>query len=279
MNVTTYPLWVAAVSNLTSGNIPGSPSLYLAAELPAAIDYAEGRIYRNFNFLTTVTTDATQNTVSLNRNITVPAAFVVVNDVNIITPSGTAPDVGKRNLLTKASKEFLDLMWPSKDGATVPTLFAFLNQSQIVLGPWPDLSNYAVEFIGTQRPAPLSASNPTTFLTLNMADLFLAATMIHISGFMKNYGAQGDDPAQPGSWEGQYQRLAEGVDGEELRKRYANTIKLPPSGFDNKRMMPAAGAPGRGRDGPRSPRSADHSRLQLHQDRDPQSGPHKRRRL
>ena len=245
MNVTTYPLWVAAVSNLTSGNISGTPSLYLAAELPAAIDYAEGRIYRNFNFLTTVATDATQNTVGLNRNVTIPAAFVVVNDINIITPAGTVPDSGKRNLLTKASKEFLDLMWPSKDGAAVPTLFAFLNQSQIVLGPWPDLSNYAVEFIGTQRPAPLSASNSTTFLTLNMADLFLAATMIHISGFMKNYGAQADDPAQGVTWEMQYGKIAEGIDGEELRKRYANTIKLPPSGFDNKRMMPAAGAPGR----------------------------------
>ncbi len=245
MLVTTYTQWVNAVSNLASGNISGTPSAYLAAELPAAVDYAEGRIYRNFNFLTTVTTDATQNTTSLNRNVTIPAPFVVVNDVNIITPPGTAPDAGKRNLLTKASKEFLDLMWPSNSGAAVPSLFAFLNQSQIVLGPWPDQSGYAVEFIGTQRPAPLTASNPTTFLTLNMADLFLAATMIHISGFMKNYGAQADDPAQGVTWEMQYGKIAEGVDGEELRKRYANTIKLPPSGFDNKRMMPAAGAPGR----------------------------------
>src|SRR5258708_11346396 len=121
MNVTTYPLWVAAVSNLTSGNISGTPSLYLAGELPAAIDYAEGRIYRNFNLLTTVATDATQNTISLNRNVTIPAAFVVVNDVNIITPPGTAPDAGKRNLLTKASKEFLDLMCPSNSCAAVPS--------------------------------------------------------------------------------------------------------------------------------------------------------------
>jgi hypothetical protein len=245
MNVTTYTLWVSAVSNLTSGNISGTPSAYLSAELPAAIDYAEGRMYRDFNFLSTVTTDATQSTTALNRNITIPAAFVVVNDVNIITPVSTAPDSGKRNLLTKASKEFLDLMWPSNVGATVPTLFAFLSQSQIVLGPWPDQSGYAVEFIGTQRPATLSASNPQTFLTLNMADLFLAATMIHISGFMKNYGAAADDPAQGVTWEMQYGKLAEGVDGEELRKRYANTIKLPPAGFDNKRLMPAGGAPGR----------------------------------
>src|SRR5258708_15467632 len=104
MNVTTYSLWVAAVSNLTTGNISGPPSAYLAAELPAAIDYDEGRMYRNFNFLTTVTTDATQSTISLNRNIAIPAAFVVVNDINIITPTSTVPDSGKRNLLTKASK-------------------------------------------------------------------------------------------------------------------------------------------------------------------------------
>jgi hypothetical protein len=238
----TYTSWVNAVSLLTSGNISGTPSAYLSAELPLAIDYAEGRIYRDLNFLTTVTTDATQGTTSLNRNVVIPAAFVVVNSVSIITPPSTAPEAGKRNPLTKASKEFLDLMWASSAGATVPSLFAFLNQSQIVLGPWPDLSGYAVEYTGTQRPAPLSSGNPTTFLTLNMADLFLAATMIHISGYMKNYGAQADDPAQGMTWEALYQKTAEGVDGEELRKRYVNTIKLPPSGFDNKRMVAAAAA-------------------------------------
>src|SRR5260221_7583072 len=114
MNVTTYPLWVAAVSNLTSGNISGTPSLYLAAELPAAIDYAEGRIYRNFNFLTTLATAATQNTISLNRNVTIPPAFVLVNDINIITPAGPVPHSGKRQFVNKPFQEFLDLMRPSE---------------------------------------------------------------------------------------------------------------------------------------------------------------------
>jgi hypothetical protein len=238
-NSTTYAQWSTEVALLVSG--AEAPSSYLTSELPSAIDYAEGRIYREFNFLSTIVLDQTLFTAVLNPNVIVPSEFIVVNSINIGTPASLPFPGAKRNQLIRVSKDFLDFTWPSILNPGVPVYFALYGEFA-QFGPWPD-NTYNVEFVGTQRPAPLSATNTTTFITLNMPDLFLAATMVHITGFMKNYGAQADDPAQGISWESQYQKLAEGVDGEELRKRYANTIKLPPSGFDNKRMMAAVPPP------------------------------------
>ena len=96
------------------------------------------------------------------------------------------------------------------------------------LGPWPD-QNYTVEFEGTQRPAPLSASNTSTFLTTYLPDLFLVAAMLHLCAYQKNWSALGDDPNSAATWEAQYLKLKTSADAEELRKRYSNTtLGLPP---------------------------------------------------
>lgn len=218
-----YTGYLAAIANL-AGTTTANP--YLLTELPNAIDYAEQRMYRELDLLSTITTDSTQAAVANNRNISIPSAFYVVNDVNLITPAGQAPDSGKRNPLLKVSEAFLDLMWPSSAGATLPTLYALRNQAQLILGPWPDQA-YVVEFVGTQRPAPLSATNVTTFLTQTLPDVFLTASMIHIAAYQKNFGAQADDPRSAMSWETQYKLEIASADAEEIRKRFRGTAVLP----------------------------------------------------
>jgi len=233
-----YTQWLAETANLL-GTLTTNANFLI--EAPNAIDYAEQRIFRDVDLLTTVTTDATQSTVANSRNVSIPAAFFVVNSVNLITPAGSAPDSGKRNPLTKVSEDFLDLMWPSSAGAALPTLYALRNQQQLIVGPWAD-TNYTVEYVGTQRPTPLSQANPTTFLTTNIPDLFLAATMIHLTGYQKNFGAQADDPRSAVSWETQYMKLLDGAKGEELRKRYRGTTIILPSGVQAAAPPPAATA-------------------------------------
>jgi len=233
----TYTTWLAQAANI-AGTSTTNP--YLVTELPGAIDYAELRIYRDLDLLATRQTDQSQTCVPSQRKLNVPAAFVVVEGINIITPAGAAADSGTRNQLLPTSVEFLDFCWPSSAGATLPAKFARLSQSLFLLGPWPDQS-YAVEIIGTQRPTPLSAGNPTTFLSTNIPDLFLAATMIHISAYQKNFGAQADDPRMAQSWESQYGLLLASADAEELRKRYRGTIALPaPPGMDKRPSGPDA---------------------------------------
>lgn len=215
----TYSTYVTALSTLTV--IPSSNTEFTAI-LPDCIDYAEQRIYRELDLLSTVVRDASQALTPNSRNFTLPTAqgaFVVVNGINAITPAGTAPDGGTRNPLTPVSRDYLDLVWPSVTGTGLPTAFAMITQTAIVVGPWPDQA-YTMEVIGTQRPTPLSSDNPVTFLSNNLPDLFLAASMVFMSGYTKNFGAQADDPKLAQSWENQTQLLMASAETEEAKKRF-----------------------------------------------------------
>ena len=214
-----YTTWVTAVSTLTT--IPSTNTDFTAI-LPDCIDYAEQRIYRELNLLQTVIRDSSQSLTPNARLFNLPSAngmFVVVNGINLITPAGTAPDSGTRNPLTPVSRDFLDLAWPSANVTALPTYFSMLTQTSILVGPWPGAA-YVVEVIGTTRPTPLSSSNPTTFLATNLPDLFLAASMVFMSAYMRNFGAQSDNPQMAQSWESQYQLLKASAVTEEARKMF-----------------------------------------------------------
>mgnify|MGYP001593512732 CR=1 FL=1 len=217
----TYATWVAAIANETV--IDPADANFLA-QIPSAIDYGEGRLYRELDLLSTVVRDT--GTLSTGtRTFTLPqnlGRFVVTNGFNVITPAGTTnPDSGTRVQLTPCSRDVLDMLWPSTTGASVPALYAPITDQEFIVGPAPD-SAYTCEVIGTIRPTPLSASNVTTFLTLYLADLWFAATMIFWTGYQRNWGAMADDPKSAVSWESQYQALFSSANIEENRKKYAS---------------------------------------------------------
>lgn len=189
--------------------------------IPQAITYAENRIYRDLDFLATVTANSTFSLTFANRNVTIPEdTFVTIQDVNVITPFGAlSPDTGTRNQLLPVTKEFLNATYPNAQFLSVPQYFAMLNQSSFIVGPLPD-NNYLLEVVGTVRPASLSDSNKTTFISLYLPDLFLMASMIFVSGYQRNFGRQSDDPAMAQSYEGQYKSLLAGAMVEEARKKF-----------------------------------------------------------
>ena len=222
----TYSTYQTALSTLTA--IPTTNADFIAI-LPNVIDYSEQRIYRELDLLTEDVRDSSAATLTNNRNFTLPTSigtFQVISGINIITPASTTAEQGTRNPCTPVSRDVLDLIYPSSTGATLPTMFSYLSQSlvagqtNILLGPWPDAS-YTVEVIGKIIPAPLSATNTTTFLSLYLPDLLLAASMVFMSGYLKNFGAQADDARQAQSWEGQYQLLKASADVWESRKKFA----------------------------------------------------------
>jgi hypothetical protein len=95
-----------------------------------------------------------------------------------------------------------------------------VRQDLIQVGPWPDQA-YVVEVIGTFTPEPMSSTNPTTFLTIFLPDLLVAAAMVFMSGFQRDFGSQSDNPAQSQSWENQYSVLFKSAMLLELRKKFA----------------------------------------------------------
>lgn len=191
------------------------------AIIPSMIDYAELRIYRELDLLSTVSTNTSYSFTANNRNLSWPqGTFVTVQNVNVITPAGTTnPELGTRVSLEPTTKEYLNVVYPNSTGAGVPSYFAMLDDNSIVVGPWPS-SNYTVEIVGTIRPAPISPSNPTTFISEYLPDLFIMASMVYVSAYQRNFGRESDDPQMAQSYEGQYKELRQAALLEEFRKKF-----------------------------------------------------------
>jgi len=215
----TYTTYVTQIATLA---VVSSTDTAFVTILPQMITYAENRIYRDLDLLSTVDS-ATYTMTPYQRTVSVPAGdFVTLQQVNIITPSGTTnPDQGARNPLIPATKEYLDFVWSSSSGSGLPTLFAMINQSTFIVGPWPD-ANYTAEVVGTIRPQSLSSSNTTTVISSLFPDLFIMASMIYVSGYQRNWGRQADDPQMAQSYENQYQLLLKSAGVEEQRKKFAS---------------------------------------------------------
>jgi len=208
--------------------------------LPQMITYAENRMCRDLDFLFTSTALTGFACTVGTRSITVPeGTFVVSEQINIITPAGTAdPNAGTRVPCLPTTKEFLDAVYGSSTYTGIPQYFVPFNDNLFLIGPYPD-QNYYVEIVGTFRPASLSVSNPTTFISLYLPDVMIMASMIYVSAYQRNFGRQSDDPAMAQSYEGQYQALLKGAGVEEARK------KFEASGWSSQSPSPVA-TPSRG---------------------------------
>lgn len=196
--------------------------------LPGCIDYAEQRIYRELDLVHTTERIAQTNLTPNSRVYNLPnqstePRFFVVQNVNVITPAGATVSNGTRNPLTPISQKLIDFLYPTEAGAGIPSFYAMNTDQQIIVGPSPN-GAFLVEVIGTYRPTPLSVSNTETYLSQYLPDLFMAASMVYGSGFMRNFGAQGDDPKMSTSWEGQYQILLASANSEETRKKFNATF-------------------------------------------------------
>jgi hypothetical protein len=191
--------------------------------LPSIITYAENRIYRELDLQQTQITVPSQLTASV-RDFTLPSSggtFIVTDYINVYTPAGTTSSNGTRNTAVPASRETIDMLFPSGViGTSLPQMFAMVNPTDAIFGPSPDQA-YNVDVVGTIRPTPLSSGNQTTILTTYLPDLFMAASMVFASGYMRNFGSQADNAQMAQSWETQYTTLKQSADMEQARQKFA----------------------------------------------------------
>lgn len=204
--------------------------------VPRMIEYGEQRLYVEFDFLATLGSQTKALTTN-NRNVTLPSNVVVCQSLNVITPAATLPDAGTRNPIIRVGIDYLNALYPSGSGATVPKFYAIIGAPvvgppqtvgayTVLLGPTPDQA-YNLEVIGTVRPDPLSPTNTTTFLTTYCPELFFAATMIFGAGFQQAFGQQSDNPQLAQSWESQFQLLKSVTNVEQLRVKAASVSWSP----------------------------------------------------
>ena len=199
-------------------------------ELPIIIDISEQECYRELQLLDTIVRDTSGTLTANSRNFTFPQHFVVSESLNVFTPVGTTTN---RLQVIPTSREFIDAVYGNEAAVTTPSIpqyYAMITDQTIIVGPPPDAA-YTVEVIGTVRPTPLSASNPTTYLTQYLPDLFFAASMVVGSGYLQDFGSSSDNPQLAVSWKATFDALLASASKEEEQKRYAmgNWSAKPPT--------------------------------------------------
>jgi hypothetical protein len=191
--------------------------------LPQMISYAELRMQRDLDFLSTQISNSSYSLTAGNGTLTIPtSSFVVMETFEVIDGSGSSAP------LLPVGKEFIQNVYGTGSTQGLPQYFAVyggdsattgLTSQNIIVGPTPD-SNYSVRLTGTVRSAPLSATNTTTYISVYLPDMFIMASMIYISAYQRNFGRQSDDPQMAQSYEGQYQALLRSALIEENRKKF-----------------------------------------------------------
>lgn len=201
--------------------------------LPATIDYAELSIQRDLDLFAThglldlgtltigTPTLTAPNTVSIIEQLfymngttrvpIIPMTDVALNAIYSGAPNGP-PKVWCFLPMTQL---------PTPASIHTPLVLIQTVAQQIEVGPAPDAA-YDIRAMGTSRLLSLSADNPTSYISENLPDLFWAASMIFLSGYNRNFGAQSDDPRQAISWSAEYQRLLKSADVEEARKSFSS---------------------------------------------------------
>ena len=225
MDYDTYKKQIYVMAGYTVDPITGLITDYdqnYLTILPEMITYAELRMQRDLDFLSTQTSTTAYSLTANNNTLSIPtSAFVTLQTIQVNDASGPTP-------LLPTTKSFLQNVWPNVSGATVPQYFAVYGgdsatagqtSQNIIFGPWPD-SNYNLTLTGTIRSETLSDTNTTTFISVYLPDLFIMASMIYMSGYQRNFGRANDDPQMAITYESQYKSLLMSATVEEFRKKF-----------------------------------------------------------
>ena len=190
--------------------------------LPQMITYAENRIYRDIDLLSTQVPRTYTATIG-NNILSVPTGdFITVQTVSVNTTGTTYKP------LLSVTKEYIRNVFDDSAVTGVPTVFAMYGgdlatygqtTNNIELGPAPGAA-YTVRVTGTVRPPSMSATNLTTFVSTYLPDLLIMASMIYISAYQRNFGRANDDPQMAVTYESQYNALLKGAIVEDARKKF-----------------------------------------------------------
>lgn len=228
--------------------------------LPRAYEYANNRIYREMEFLAIEVSTVGVSFTAGNPRVQLPTQFINPRYLNLITPGATSGDAGTRTPLERVSPEFMDFCFPNAttSGTSVPSKYAMYGDTSggaftaagaftIRVGFAPTTA-YGLEIVGPVRPDPLSKVNPNTILSTRYPDLLIAACMVYLMGYQRDFGAQSDDPQKAMSWEKSYTNLRESTMVEVERQKSQSTgwSAITPSVLANQPRDRAGGGGGGG---------------------------------
>jgi hypothetical protein len=217
---------VTTVAGVVQGVSPSFQTL-----LPQAVNFGELRIQRDCQLLPLQTSDTYTLTAGNNVLSIATSDFVAVQTFWVNINGNLIP-------LTPVSKEWLQNVYPGMGLQGPPEYFAPLGgdaatagatSNNFQLGPVPD-STYPLTIFGMTRMPSLyqfantgQAATGLTWLSTWLPDLLIAACLVYITGYQRDFGAMGqvDEAGMGVSWEAAYQALLKGAVTEEAQKRFA----------------------------------------------------------
>lgn len=227
-----YSGWIKAVCSVLEYTVVNATSATptddddFNAVIPDAIDYVENRLQRDLDFVASTATSIAGTMTANSRTVTLPTnlgTYIVASQIRPIVEGI------RQQPLEPVSRPFLDFAWPneaSMGANTLPQQWCPNDQASVLVGPAPD-QNYPFEVVGTVRFPQLSATNTSNFLTLQVPDLYVAASLVFFFGYQRDFGAQAEDPGTAQSWENQYQTLLKSAQVEEARKEFMDMSPSP----------------------------------------------------
>ena len=237
-NALSYNQWVQQVATMAVVQAAETSGVWafsdpaMATITPMILNYAELRIARDVNMLSSMTS----NTYTLTAGAPVfslnPGDFLTVQTCEICQISNG--NVVSSTPLIPVSKEFIQNCYSGLSSSGQPKYFAMYGDNfgdeqdtatNIVFGPAPSYG-FSLRVTGTARQPSLYtnavsgiADTEYTYISQWFPDLLLLASMIYISGFQRNFSATSADVEMAMSWEKQYQLVRIGAIQEEDRRR------------------------------------------------------------
>lgn len=225
----TYDELVSYLENLLQ--VDSENETEFLAILPATLNDAQGRIYREIDFLDTRVQPVSTAFTANNRQFIIPDDILVIQSIAAITPSTSITiATGTQNTLEPVSLDFIDYTWPTALATStnpVPLYFTMLDATTAIVAPTP-FANYTAVVTGVVRPETLSDANTSNYLSETYPDLLVAACMVFLSGYQRDFGSMTNGP--PGmsvSWESHYITLKQSVMDEEQRRKHQSTSWSP----------------------------------------------------
>jgi hypothetical protein len=197
---------------------------------PQATSYAEGRIYREIVPVNERSQNTSLSTIAASRVLSLAPTSQLVLSVEgfaLLYPSTVSnPALATRIIFDASSLDVIDVVWPQESVTMDPSqadwigrYWSMLDDQTIVFAPTVPAA-YTVALTGNFAPIPISAANPTTYLSTVYPELLQAGCMVFLTGgLLRNFGAQSDDPKMATSWNSTYQDLLMSAVGEEQRRR------------------------------------------------------------
>lgn len=215
------------------GGVNQFTDVNLQSIVPQCLNYAELRIQRDLDLLTSQTSNF-YTLVAGNNILAIPIDdFLILNTMEVAQMANG--QVVNSTPLLPVSKEFIQNVYSGLASAGTPKYFAMYGDgfgtiasslNNVLLGPTPNYE-YPVRVTGNIRLASLyknaepgNADTDYTYISTYYPDMLGMASMIYMSAYQRNFSATSDDAPMGQTYEKQYQALRLGAIPEEDRKSF-----------------------------------------------------------